>query len=149
MKQNEVNQILIYPFFLAINSTLTKILCLTHNINWSNSLANLFFCKVIPIQSFVHQLKRTCFSKSTFESELGVRNTCSITGSVSWADLPNPVLSVGTERQPRTLWPRDSATLSKKQSSIVSRRPNHYKDNSKRNAIQIQCSKKKLHGVLR
>lgn len=33
-----------------------------------------------------------------------------MTGSVSWADLPNSELSVGTERQPRTEWPRDSAT---------------------------------------
>jgi hypothetical protein len=86
-------------------------------------------------QPFIHQLKRTCFSKSTFDPELGVRKTCSITGSVRTADFPNPVLSVGTERQPRTVWPRDSATLSKKQSSIVSRRPNHYKDNRKRNTI--------------
>lgn len=52
----------------------------------------------------------TCCSKSAWDLGLLVRKTCSMTGSVWRADLPNPVLLVGTGRQPRTIWPRDSAT---------------------------------------
>lgn len=52
---------------------------------------------------------------STFDLGEGVRKTCSTTGSVRTADFPNPVLSVGTTRHPRTVCPRDSATCKHEQ----------------------------------
>lgn len=67
----------------------------------------LFAC---PKTLYYMRNRITWRSRSTFDRGLLVRNTCSITGSVCKADLPNPELSVGTVRHQRTVWPRDSAT---------------------------------------
>lgn len=64
---------------------------------------------VICLENWRH----TWFSKSMVDMELLVRNTCSIRGSVCIAEYPKSELSVFMRRQPRTVWPRASATCSK------------------------------------
>lgn len=86
--------------------------------------------------------KGTCLSKSTFDWVLGVRNTCSITGSVSTADLPNPVLSVGTERHPITECPRDSATWQQKHKTFK-KKCHEYKTNTP--VTMVNLIAKQLH----